>query len=115
MRSYISKDQAEWDLHLPSISFALRSALHQSIGWSPYRALFGMNMTNHGDDHKLLKETSILEESTRLEREDHLQLIRQEIKKDSRKAYAKNVKQYNLRSKPVSYREDKRSLKEIFI
>jgi len=44
-------------------------------------------MINHGDDYKLLKEMSILEESPRLEREDHLQVIRQEIKNDSRKAY----------------------------
>jgi len=48
-------------------------------------------MINHGDDYKLLKEMSILEESPRLEREDHLQVIRQEIKKDSRKAYKRNV------------------------
>jgi len=114
IRSYISKDQTEWDLHLPSISSALRSALHQSIGCSPYKALFGINMINHGDDYKLLKEMSILEESPRLEREDHLQLIRQQIKKASRKAYEKNVKQYNLRSKPVSYRVGQEVFKRNF-
>jgi len=60
-----------------------------------------MNMINHGDDYKLLKEMSVLKEPHRLEREDHLQLLSQEIKTTSRKAYEKNVKQYNLRSKPV--------------
>jgi len=48
IRSYISKDQTKCDLHLPSISSGLRSALHQSVGCSPYKALFGMKIINLG-------------------------------------------------------------------
>ncbi|KAH8351252.1 hypothetical protein KR059_012449, partial [Drosophila kikkawai] len=85
------------------ISSALRSALHQSLGCSSYKALFGFNMINHGSDYKLLKQLSLLEESTRLDRVDQLALIREEIKKNSRKAYETNVKQYNVRANHIVF------------
>ncbi|XP_017478435.1 PREDICTED: uncharacterized protein K02A2.6-like [Rhagoletis zephyria] len=106
IRSYLKKDRSEWDLHLSSISCSLRSALHQSLGCSPYRALFGLDMITHGSDYKLLKELSLLEEPiVPLSRSDNLALLRKDIQANIRKAYDKNVKQYNLRSKPVSYKE----------
>ncbi|XP_067635455.1 uncharacterized protein [Eurosta solidaginis] len=106
IRSYLKKDQTEWDLHLSSISCSLRSALHQSLECSPYRALFGMDMITHGSDYKLLKELSLLEEPiSPISRTDNLALLRKDIQDNIRKAYNRNVKQYNLRSKPVSFKE----------
>ncbi|XP_036348058.1 uncharacterized protein K02A2.6-like, partial [Rhagoletis pomonella] len=106
IRLYLKNDQSEWDLHLSSISCSLRSALHQSLGCSPYRALFGLDMITHGSNYKLLKELSLLEEPiVPISRSDNLALLRKDIQASIRKAYDKNVKQYNLRSKPVSYKE----------
>lgn len=106
VRSYLKHDQREWDMHLTSISCSLRSALHQSLGCSPYRALFGLDMITHGSDYKLLKELSLLEEPlVPISRSDNLALLRKDIQANIRRAYDRNVTQYNLRAKPVSFKE----------
>ncbi|KAL7725748.1 hypothetical protein ACLKA6_000639 [Drosophila palustris] len=101
VRSYINQDHREWDIHLTEISCALRSSLHQSLGCSPYRVLFGMDMITHGKDYKLLKKLTLLEEPiTPLDRSDNLAILRRDIQQNIRKAYDKNVAQYNLRARP---------------
>jgi len=60
IRSYLKNDQTEWDMHITSITCSLRSSLHQSLGCSPYLALFGLHMITHGSDYKLLKDLSLL-------------------------------------------------------
>ncbi|KAH8307499.1 hypothetical protein KR044_008580 [Drosophila immigrans] len=77
-------------------------------------ALFGFNMINHGSDYKLLKQLSLLEESPLLTPRDQLQLLREDIKNNSRAAYERNATQYNLRSKPVSFKEGQEVFKRNF-
>lgn len=106
MRSYLKHDQCEWDRYLTSISCSLRSALHQSLGCSLYRALFGLDMIAHGSDYKLPKERSLLEERTvPIFRSDNLALLRKDINANIRRAYDCDVAQYNLRAKPVYFKE----------
>lgn len=106
VRSYLKHDQTEWDAHLTSISCSLRSSVHQSIGCSPYRALFGLDMITHAADYKLLKSLSLLEEPVvPISHSDNLALLRKDIQANIRRAHDKNTAQYNLRSRPVSFKE----------
>lgn len=41
LSQYVSKEQRDWDLWLPSVLFAYRSAAHSSTGRSPYSMVFG--------------------------------------------------------------------------
>lgn len=106
VRAYLKADQTDWDKNISAISCALRSSLHQSLGVSPYKALFGLDMITHGADYRLLKDLSLLEEPVlSLKRADNLALLRKDLQVNIRHAYERNVAQYNLRSKPVSFKE----------
>ncbi|XP_064540737.1 uncharacterized protein K02A2.6-like [Drosophila montana] len=48
-------DNARWDEQLPEIAAALRSAIHNRIGTSPYFAMFGHHMFTNGADYKLAR------------------------------------------------------------
>ncbi|XP_037827126.1 uncharacterized protein LOC119615120, partial [Lucilia sericata] len=100
IRAYLKKDQRVWDENLTAISCALRNSYHQSIGCSPYHALFGFDMVTHASSYSLLRNLQLLNEpSANLTRDDQLQLIRQDIRKHINEAYNRNQHQYNLRAK----------------
>ncbi|EAL58032.1 indora [Wolbachia endosymbiont of Drosophila ananassae] len=71
-------------------------------------------MINHAEDYRLLNKLSLLEESPTMDRQEKLLLLRQEIQTNSRKAYEQNVKQYNMRSKLVSFKEGQEVFKRNF-
>ncbi len=41
LSKYISQAQTDWDVHLPSCTFALNTAVHSSTQYSPYQIVFG--------------------------------------------------------------------------
>lgn len=104
LRSYVRKDQRDWDIYLDSVNCALRNSIHQSIGRTPYQILFGQSMMSHGKDYALLKRLGMLNETdTQMERTDELVLLRDGIRQMVRKAYEKNARIYNLRSREKDY------------
>lgn len=106
LRSYIRKDQREWDIYLSSINSSLRSSIHQSIGISPYYVVFGQNMLNHGDDYKLMRKLDSLSDGPpALNRTDRFQYLRDMVVDKMRKAYERNAKSYNLRSRKRSFQK----------
>uniref|UniRef100_A0A8C9TDM7 Gypsy retrotransposon integrase-like protein 1 n=1 Tax=Scleropages formosus TaxID=113540 RepID=A0A8C9TDM7_SCLFO len=44
IRAYVGRKHRDWDLHLPLISFALRTAPHQSTGDTPAFLLYGRDL-----------------------------------------------------------------------
>lgn len=98
IRAYIKTDHQLWDLS--SICCALRNSHHQAINISPCRALFGLNTITHGSSYKLLKSLEALEEpQLNLQKEDHLHILRNDIKKHIKRAYENNRDEYNLRTR----------------
>lgn len=62
-------------------------------------------MATHGKHYDLLKNFQLLSESENiLARTDQLNLIRKEIKANIAKAYDKNERQYNLRTREISFK-----------
>lgn len=41
LSKYISQVQTDWDVHLPSCTFAINTAVHSSTQYSPYQIVFG--------------------------------------------------------------------------
>ena len=41
LAQYVSVNQNDWDVLIPSVLFAYRTAVHNSTGFSPYKLLFG--------------------------------------------------------------------------
>lgn len=105
IRAYLKKDHKLWDEHLSSICCALRNSYHHAIHISPYRALFGFNMITHGSSYSLLRNIHMLDEpNARLSREDQLQTVRQDIRKQIKDAYETNKENYNLRTRLPNFK-----------
>ncbi len=45
LRTVVSEQQDDWDDQLPALLSAYRSTPHGSMGMSPYRMLYGVEMT----------------------------------------------------------------------
>lgn len=106
IRSYLKKDHTLWDQHLSSISCALRNTYHQTIKCSPYQAVFGLDMVTHASSYNLLRNIGALNEPClKLTRDDELQILRKKLKEYLSEAHAINSKQYNLRTRPISYQK----------
>ena len=104
LRSYLRKDQREWDRYISSINSSLRNSVHQTTGDTPYHLLFGVHMVTHGKDYKLLKNLSLLSEpSIEIRKEDRFVLLREAIKSKAEAAYLRNQKTYNLRSRDRTF------------
>uniref|UniRef100_A0A1I8NPH8 Integrase catalytic domain-containing protein n=1 Tax=Stomoxys calcitrans TaxID=35570 RepID=A0A1I8NPH8_STOCA len=100
IRAYLKGDHRQWDEKLSFISCALRNAFHQSIGSSPFHAVFGFDMVTHASSYELMRKFSMLNEPTlKLSRDDRLQLIRDDLRKCIKNAYERNRSQYNLRTR----------------
>ena len=41
LAQYVSANQKNWDVWIPSVLFAYGTAVHDSTGFSPYKLLFG--------------------------------------------------------------------------
>lgn len=101
IRSYLHKDHTLWDQQLSFISCSLRN----TIKCSPYRALFGLDMVTLGSSYKILRTLDSLNEpSVKISREDELQIMRVKLREHIAQAHEINAKQYNLRSRPISYK-----------
>lgn len=105
IRSYLQEDQTEWDKYLSEIECSLRSSTHSSIGVSPYFALFGVNMITHGSVYRIAKKLEMLNdpEANILPKADKLAAVRQKIRESLHKAYLRNEKKYNIRSRCVKF------------
>jgi hypothetical protein len=106
IRAYVDESQKNWDQALMWITWALRSAINQSVGESPYRILFGQNMINHASHYEILKKIEMLQDgSDDINRDDFMKLLRQRAQKIMDKAFDKNAVQYNLRSRNREFQE----------
>ena len=45
LATFINDHQTDWDLHLPKLLFAYRTALHAATGFSPFHIVFGHSPT----------------------------------------------------------------------
>lgn len=116
LRSYIRHDQREWDVYLSSINCAIRNSVHQSMGRTPYQIVFGQNMLTHGGDYNILRRLKLLSESDiKLERQDEFSLLRASIQENVKKAYEKNERIYNLRSRLKCFEVGQNVIRRNFI
>ena len=89
LRAYCGQQPQNWLKFLPLVEFAYNSSHHQSIGMSPFKALYGQDCPvpyRFADPNLLIPAAkNTLEEMDR-----QLQIIRETLKKasDRKKSYA---------------------------
>lgn len=103
--SYIQDDQRHWDDNLASIACAIRTAEHETIGFSPYFVNFGREHKLSGEEHQHPLQDSenqpIEEEVNRRQR--GFQEMFKKIQSRLQAAHEKNKRHFDLRRRPVDY------------
>lgn len=105
IRTYLDSDQQNWDVHISSIASALRSAVHQSIGYSPYFAVFGRRFVQHGSNYELLKQLRSLptDDLSILPPPDFQNVLCDQIRQRLSDSHENHERVYNTRTRFVSY------------
>lgn len=94
------KNHKNWDESVHKIAQAIRTAVHESTGFSPYFINFGRNMVSSGKEYENLRlcDSNIDQDAVVLEKEKQDLFIR--VRENLMKAYNRYSRPYNLRANP---------------
>lgn len=104
--SYVNSDQRRWDESLSKFGCAIRTAVHEATGCTPYFINFGREQILNGREHTIMDrdpqpiETNYAKLPDRL---DGFVKLYSEVRKKMSKSFERNKYNYNLRRRPVSY------------
>lgn len=117
IRSYVTDDQRTWDVHISAIVCALRSSIHESTGYSPHYVVFGRQFIPHGSVYTLLSKLSRLPipDTIALPPNDFHDILYQQVQDRLQRAHKKHEKNYNVRSRFVSYRPGQELYRRNFV
>lgn len=113
IRAYVSSDHREWDIQLPQIGCAIRTALHQSTKFTPYFLNFGQEMVTSGINHIVTDKLTTLTKNPS-DRLENLTKVRKQVTENLAKAYESYSKRYNLRSRTIVFKPGDIVLKRNF-
>lgn len=107
--SYVSDNHRNWDIVLPSVGCAIRTAKHEVTGLSPFFVNFGREMLLSGKDHlrKFAGDKPLLvtekDEASYRYRSEALDRVFQDIRLRLQQAYEKSKSRYDLRRRVVEF------------
>uniref|UniRef100_A0A7G3ANC8 RNA-directed DNA polymerase n=1 Tax=Lutzomyia longipalpis TaxID=7200 RepID=A0A7G3ANC8_LUTLO len=97
IRGYVKDaSHTNWDRHIGEIGMAIRSAMHEVTGRTPYYLNFGMEMAVDGGDY-LPEEIQLNTDFEK--RVNDLLSVRKDIPDRIREGNERNAKRYNLRNR----------------
>lgn len=117
LRAFVGENHREWDKRLAQIGFALRTAVHETTGFSPAFLNFGREPSASGDGTEVRKTLEIptIEDcgpyGARLQ---ELRDVFEEVKQKLMNAHQKNSHRYNLRRRPQEFKVNELVLKKNF-
>lgn len=89
----------EWDSRLPEIENAINNSYHTSTQETPYMINFGQKMPQHGREYD-----EFIDANEEIDRsEQSFRRLHEKIQKRLNESREKNIKRYNLRTKPIEY------------
>lgn len=109
LASYVKDNHRTWDRYLPKVACAIRTAVHEVTGMSPYFANFGREMRLEGnspDEFNASVTADNVEISDRaalLQRAPALRPIYDDIVKRLATAYENAKSRYDLRRRPATF------------
>ena len=105
LRMYVSKDQSNWDLLLPTVLMSIRSAPNtESSGFSPYKMLFGNEMRIPFDTALVPRETLGPEAKTHVTQLiDRLKLIHDQAAKNTELSQEESKHKHDIKAKESNF------------
>lgn len=98
IRASLTNDHTEWDKNIQKIAMSIRSAVHESTGFTPYFVNYGRNYISSGVEYRRIRETVGEVDHEPLELNENIKKIFDTVKTNLKKAYERYAKHYNLRS-----------------
>ena len=95
IRSLHPKEKTRWNLHVDSLIFAYNCTVHESIGMSPYYAMFGRHP-------KLPLDFMVRVPNTDIKRQNSMKTYAEQRENEMKRAFevcAKNIRKRQIRSK----------------
>ncbi|XP_018567547.1 uncharacterized protein LOC108908107 [Anoplophora glabripennis] len=105
IRTYVDKNQRDWDKNLPKLGFALRTAVHEITGYSPAYLNFGWQPCISGRMHAVENaDGTIAFDERRLlaEHGDNMRDVFKTVQERLATFYRESADRYNLRHRPLS-------------
>lgn len=106
IRSFIKDNHRQWDENLTAIGCALRTAVHETIGYSPYFVNFVREHKISGEQHRTPFRESTDPDVIKFEVEHRILGYRQMYAKNRqrlRQAQERNRRRYNLQRRNVTF------------
>ena len=105
IRMYVSKDQNDWHLLLPTALMAIRAAPNtESSGFSPFKMLFGGEMRLPFDSNLIPRETLGPEAKTHVKQlMDRLKLVHEQATQNTELTQAESKQKHDTKAKASSF------------
>lgn len=104
IRAYVGENHRTWDKHIAQLGYALRTATHESTGYSPAFLVFGRELPSAGRGNQFHQGEEIPSvapcENYGKKLED-LKVIHQEVTQKLKEAHQTTTHRYNLRRRPA--------------
>ncbi|XP_050499082.1 uncharacterized protein LOC126879835 [Diabrotica virgifera virgifera] len=105
LMAYVKDNHRLWDVNLPELGCAIRTAKHEVTGQTPYFINFGCEMMTHGSEYHL--KIGNEENKQRVyDRSKNMNRLRDWVKKRIDKASDNTRERYNLRRRDVHFKEN---------
>lgn len=108
LRAYIGDNHRTWDKYVAKLGFALRSAVHESTGYSPAYLTFGRELTVAGRGQNNLGNDDLpaVEDCNRYSKTlENLHHVYQEVAEKLKESHGRNSHRYNLRRRHQEFKE----------
>lgn len=92
------KDHKHWDESVHQIAQAIRTAVHDSTGFTPYFLNFGRNMVSSGREYEHLRNLTNPDQDTGFPLHDDQKKLFELVRENLLKAYQRYATPYNLRA-----------------
>jgi cell fate (sporulation/competence/biofilm development) regulator YlbF (YheA/YmcA/DUF963 family) len=108
IKAYIGNNHRKWDVNIPQVSLAIRTAVNDSTGYSPFFLNTGRQYISSGNEYELNRKKS--NTSVNEDRDQHASTLFHshsdvflDVQRRLRRAYDQNAKQYNKGKTKVSF------------
>lgn len=105
LSAYVEENHKNWDLYLPKVACAIRTARHEATGLTPYFINFGREMRLSGEAYDIPEgfENCVDRTEDLHGRSKEFVKLFKDVRERLDKAFAKNKAHYDLRRRPLQF------------
>lgn len=116
LRAYVGDNHRKWDVELPNIQVALRTAVSESTTYTPFFLNYGREFPFSSSDFKTIATIEDLDKiQVRSDFLNKLQIVYKDVSEKIKIAYNKNKSYYDKNRRPVSFNVGDKVLRRNYV